>query len=114
MRANAYSLQYWVYAVLVKRFGSGVLFHRDSLHKTYVANRHSFEVSTLVGDLGHLREVEAYLEGYLRGCGYVMDGLGWKKRWGGRECYIYWHKQSRGVDYQFRDKAVLCMGVGVC
>lgn len=41
---NAYRLQYWLYAILNKKFGKMISFERDSLHSRYEVNRHNFQV----------------------------------------------------------------------
>lgn len=42
---NGYRIQYFLYAMLNKRFGRSVKFQRDSLHRQYEVNRHGFVVS---------------------------------------------------------------------
>ena len=59
---NAYRLQYWVYAILNKEFGSEVKIHRDSLYSRYEVNRHGFNVTT---NTLSLKKVKEYLQKYL-------------------------------------------------
>lgn len=67
-RVNAYRLQYWLYAVLAKRFGASVRFKRDSLRHIYDMHRHSFEVSGVP-----MKTILNHLKVVLLENGYVYD-----------------------------------------
>lgn len=80
---NAYRLQYWLYAVLNKKFGKMISFERDSLHSRYEVNRHNFQVhgvpysivclelSKVLTDAGYVKETnssgETFKKEVLRG-----------------------------------------------
>lgn len=64
---NGYSQQYWLYAILNKKFGSDVTLVRDSLHAQYQVNRHGFEINT---DTISIDLVSNFLISTLKSCGY--------------------------------------------
>lgn len=66
---NGYRLQYWMYAVLNKEFGSEVKFTRDSMHKQYSVSRHGFSVST---NTVSLDTVYSFLTKKLKECDYKL------------------------------------------
>ena len=43
---NLYRLQYWIYAILNKKFGTEVKIKRDSLHSHYQVNKHCLNITT--------------------------------------------------------------------
>lgn len=65
---NLYSLQYWLYASLNKRFGKELRFERDALRSCYSVHRHCFTVKTNTLALG---AVASWLKQHLRECAYV-------------------------------------------
>lgn len=67
---NSYRLQYWVYAILNKEFGSEVKIQRDSLHSRYEVNRHGFYVKT---NTLSLKKVKEYIQKYLTTVNYVNE-----------------------------------------
>lgn len=108
---NAYRLQYWLYAMLNKKFGSEVKFHRDSLHSRYQVNRHGFEIST---NTLPIAEVKKWLLENLSNSGFIKDP-NWsecvvkktERNTGFEELAITFHEQSCGTDYKNRDKPVI-------
>lgn len=69
-KINNYSLQYWLYAILNKKFGQEVKFKRDSLHDKYQVNKHGFYVMT---NTLSIKEIKNYLEKYLEKCMFVEE-----------------------------------------
>lgn len=69
-KLNNYRLQYWLYAILNKKFGKEVKFKRDSLHSRYEVNRHGFYIT--VNTLS-LKEVKKYLKEYLEKCMFTEE-----------------------------------------
>lgn len=65
---NLYSLQYWLYASLNKRFGTEVRFERDALRSRYSVHRHCFTVKTNTLALG---AVASWLKQHLKACGFT-------------------------------------------
>lgn len=67
---DGYSLQYWLYAILNKEFGSEVKFKRSPLHSQYSVNRHSFTVKS---NTQSLAKVKNFLVNKLKDSGYLTD-----------------------------------------
>lgn len=96
-KINNYTLQYWLYAVLNKKFGSEVKFKRDVLHSRYEVNRHGFSIST---NTLAIEQVSKYLEQYLTTCGYVEEN----------NCGKFFKKNNIYVSVNLYDKHIYCMG----
>ncbi len=113
---NAYRLQYWLYAILNKKFGSEVKFHRDSLHKVYEVNRHGFEIAT---NTMSISEVKAWFVSKLSECGYKGNDKNWTdalsktttRDTGVEKLFIEVREQSTGCDYENRNKQVIVVSV---
>lgn len=69
-RKKSASLQYWVYAILNKNFGTEVKIDRGSWCSRSVVNRHDFDVTT---NTIPLTTVEQRLKSLLVSCGYKPD-----------------------------------------
>lgn len=69
-KINNYRLQYWLYAILNKRFGKEVTLKRDSLHSRYEVNRHGFYITT---NTLSLKEVNSYLKEYFKKCNFTQE-----------------------------------------
>jgi len=69
-KVNNYNLQYWLYAILNKKFGSEVKFKRDSLHSRYEVNRHGFYIQT---NTLSIKEVQKYLKSYLESVNFKCE-----------------------------------------
>lgn len=67
---DSYSLQYWLYAILNKEFGSEVKFERNFLHSQYSVNRHCFSIKT---NTLSINKVKSFLVQKLNDCGYIKD-----------------------------------------
>lgn len=92
---SKYKLQYWLYAILNKQFGKEAKFTRDSLHRRYEVNRHSFEVST---NTLSLKIVEKWLQDKLIGSSFeiVKDDQGcYYKNIGNKKFYIHLREQKK-------------------
>lgn len=115
---NNYRLQYWLYAILNKKFGKEVNLERDSLHRLYKVNRHGFEVST---NTQSLNDVEKYFIHTLKDAGFEeTDQSGTfclKKTVEDNEktedIYISIHKQKHGLDHRNSDRPVLLVNGSV-
>ncbi len=109
---NKYKLQYWIYAILNKKFGSEVKLHRDSLHLTYEVNRHSFEVST---NTTRISNVKDWLFNKLKESNfeYKIDGglKFFSKNFENKEFVISFHEQNCGLDYANSNKPVLILSI---
>lgn len=109
---NAYRLQYWLYAILNKKFGSEVKFRRDSLHAIYEVNRHGFEVST---NTMSVAEVNSWFNQKLSECGFGdFYGMLVKKtprKTGVEELVVSVDIHPTGYDYDNRAKSVIAVGV---
>lgn len=104
-----YKLQYWLYAILNKKFGSEVKFHRDSLHSTYEVNRHSFEIST--NNL-NIIQVKNWFFMKLKESNFCEDKDGFLcKLIDDKLFYIDLHDQDRGLDYFNRNKPVIIISI---
>lgn len=67
---NKYKIQYWLYAMLNKKYGKDLKFKRDSLHRVYAVNRHGFYVD------GHNfgnKEIRDFLEKTLQESNFRND-----------------------------------------
>lgn len=62
---NEYSLQYWLYAILAKKYGKQVKMERSRLHGRYSVNRHDFNVLGVPA-----KEVKEMLSSYLKTLGF--------------------------------------------
>ena len=96
-KVNNYNLQYWLYAILNKKFGTEVKFKRDSLHSRYEVNRHGFYVET--NNLP-IKEVLKYLNSYLESANFKKEDNIWNDL---RKDKIY-------ISFREEDKRFYCMG----
>lgn len=67
---TGYNLQYWLYCVLNKKFGSQVKMARDSLHSRYSVNRHCFSVKSKSISVA---QIQKFLNDTLLECHYQQD-----------------------------------------
>lgn len=96
-KINNYNLQYWLYSVLNKKFGTEVKLNRDVLHARYEVNRHGFSIIT---NTLSLKVVAQYLQDYLKQCNYVEDN----------HCGVYLKKDNIYVSVNVYDNSIYCMG----
>lgn len=108
---NGYRLQYWLYAILNKKFGKEVSFHRDSLHKLYAVNRHSFEIST---NTLSIDVVKSFLISKLTTSNFQKDknfSLGFvketKRIFGKESLFVNLQTQKCGLAYSTHNKEVI-------
>ena len=69
-RKKSASLQYWVYCILNKNFGTEVKISRGNLYRYYEVNRHDFDIETNTLSIAH---VEKVIKDKLISCGYARD-----------------------------------------
>lgn len=69
-KITPYRLQYWLYAILAKKYGRQIHMERGFLHNRYEVNKHDFNVSGVVAS-----SVEKFLKDYLKQLGFNEDGI---------------------------------------
>lgn len=97
-KINNYRLQYWIYAILNKRFGKEVVFTRDSLHSRYSVNRHGFYITT---NTQSIQEVKKYLTSYLEKCHFVKEN----------NIGNQFQKNKSYISINESDKKIYCIGM---
>lgn len=108
---NKYKLQYWIYVILNRQFGKEVHFRRDSLHRIYEVNRHSFEVAT---NTQNINTVKRWLVDKLVESGYnntLNEPNYYIKEIGNKSYCITISQQDRGLDYKFSSKPVILVSI---
>lgn len=96
-KINNYRLQYWLYAILNKKFGKEVVFKRDSLHAMYEVNRHGFSITS---HNINLNIIQNYLKEYLETCNYKEKN----------DCGIHYNKDKTFISLDKYDKHLYCIG----
>lgn len=96
-KLNDYRLQYWLYAILNKKFGKEVKLKRDSLHTRYEVNRHGFYITT---NTLSLEEVKKYLKEYLKKCFFVEE----------KNCGKYYKRDNVYISVDEYEDKIYCIG----
>lgn len=96
-KINNYRLQYWLYAILNKKFGGQVIFKRDVLHNMYSVNRHGFTISS---NTISLEKVNQYLEEYLKQCRYIENN----------KCGKYFQRENIYISIYQYENNIYCVG----
>lgn len=69
---QSYRLQYFLYALGNRLFGSTVKYKRDSLHRVYEVNRHGFNITSSGRPLGDI--VKGYIDAMVSGGWEIISG----------------------------------------
>ncbi len=96
-KINNYRLQYWLYALLNKKFGKEVKLKRDSLHSRYEVNRHGFNITT---NTLSIKEVKKYLKQYLENCKFIEEDY----------CGIHYKRDKVYISISEYDNTIYCCG----
>lgn len=96
-KINNYRLQYWLYAVLNKRFGKEVKLKRDSLHSRYEVNRHGFTITT---NTLSIKEVQIFLKEYLQKCLFIEEDY----------CGMHYKREKVYISINQYDNSIYCCG----
>lgn len=96
-KINNYRLQYWLYALLNKKFGKEVKFKRDGLHNRYEVNRHGFTITT---NSLSIKEVEKYLQEYLKKSFFIEENY----------CGLHYKKEKIYISISKNNESIYCSG----